>query len=392
MANIMDYLDWRGDLPLTVSPFNEVDGLILAELSFINFEGIVPPPELGRGVPLRDAAGTYFARHNGQEIDMGVLVPGRIPDLMCRMAHSVRFGGMLLNGYCELMDDAREQQFAALTVELGDGSIYLSYRGTDDTIVGWKEDLNMGYLEVIPSQTRALEYLGRMTRQYPDAKLRIGGHSKGGNLAAWAAVHLDEKLQRKRLIAAYNNDGPGFSRDLVDTPSYQAVADRLFTYIPASSIVGVLLEHAEDYEVVDSTARSIMQHEPLSWCVEGPRFVHLGQRSQLGQLSDGVLREWIGSMSPQEREQFSRAFFDILSRGGRTKTLEDLRSGGLAAGAALIREYAGADEEKKKIISEIFRRLAVDVKDELVKAAGAGVRRAGESILATGQAIADLRK
>lgn len=323
---------------------------------------------------------------------MGVLVPGRIPDLMCRMAHSVRFGGMLLNGYCELMDDAREQQFAALTVELGDGSIYLSYRGTDDTIVGWKEDLNMGYLEVIPSQTRALEYLGRMTRQYPDAKLRIGGHSKGGNLAAWAAVHLDEKLQRQRLIAAYNNDGPGFSRDLVDTPSYQAVADRLFTYIPASSIVGVLLEHAEDYEVVDSTARSIMQHEPLSWCVEGPRFVHLGQRSQLGQLSDGVLREWIGSMSSREREQFSRAFFDILSRGGRTKTLEDLRSGGLAAGAALIREYAGADEEKKKIISEIFRRLAVDVKDELMKAAGAGVRRAGESILATGQAIADLRK
>lgn len=323
---------------------------------------------------------------------MGVLVPGRIPDLMCRMAHSVRFGGMLLNGYCELMDDAREQQFAALTVELGDGSIYLSYRGTDDTIVGWKEDLNMGYLEVIPSQTRALEYLGRMTRQYPDARLRIGGHSKGGNLAAWAAVHLDEKLQRQRLIAAYNNDGPGFSRDLVDTPSYQAVADRLFTYIPASSIVGVLLEHAEDYEVVDSTARSIMQHEPLSWCVEGPHFVHLGQRSQLGQLSDGVLREWIGSMSSREREQFSRAFFDILSRGGRTKTLEDLRSGGLAAGAALVREYAGADEEKKKIISEIFRRLAVDVKDELMKAAGAGVRRAGETILATGQAIADLRK
>ena len=183
MANIMDYLDWRGDLPLTVSPFNEVDGLILAELSFINFEGIVPPPELGRGVPLRDAAGTYFARHNGQEIDMGVLVPGRIPDLMCRMAHSVRFGGMLLNGYCELMDDAREQQFAALTVELGDGSIYLSYRGTDDTIVGWKEDLNMGYLEVIPSQTRALRTLqgrqpfGLCRRQGPCR--RAGPHRSG---------------------------------------------------------------------------------------------------------------------------------------------------------------------------------------------------------------------
>lgn len=192
MANIMDYLDWRGDLPLTVSPFNEVDGLILAELSFINFEGIVPPPELGRGVPLRDAAGTYFARHNGQEIDMGVLVPGRIPDLMCRMAHSVRFGGMLLNGYCELMDDAREQQFAALTVELGDGSIYLSYRGTDDTIVGWKEDLNMGYLEVIPS---------------PDARARIPWPHDAA-VSGREAAHR-RTLQGRQPFGLCRGKGPG---------------------------------------------------------------------------------------------------------------------------------------------------------------------------------------
>ena len=258
MANIMDYLDWRGDLPLTVSPFNEVDGLILAELSFINFEGIVPPPELGRGVPLRDAAGTYFARHNGQEIDMGVLVPGRIPDLMCRMAHSVRFGGMLLNGYCELMDDAREQQFAALTVELGDGSIYLSYRGTDDTIVGWKEDLNMGYLEVIPSQTRALEYLGRMTRQYPDARLRIGGHSKGGNLSVYAAVKAPAAVQ-DRIVQVYNNDGPGFAKPLVGTPEHTRVADRILTVVPQSSVVGQLLEQEQNVE----SARS--PHSVHAW-------------------------------------------------------------------------------------------------------------------------------
>ena len=162
---------------------------------------------------------------------MGVLVPGRIPDLMCRMAHSVRFGGMLLNGYCELMDDAREQQFAALTVELGDGSIYLSYRGTDDTIVGWKEDLNMGYLEVIPSQTRALEYLGRMTRQYPDAKLRIGGHSKGGNLSVYAAVKAPAAVQ-DRIVRVYNNDGPGFAKPLVGTPEHMRVADRILTAVP----------------------------------------------------------------------------------------------------------------------------------------------------------------
>lgn len=288
MANIMDYLDWRGDLPLTVSPFNEVDGLILAELSFINFEGIVPPPELGRGVPLRDAAGTYFARHNGQEIDMGVLVPGRIPDLMCRMAHSVRFGGMLLNGYCELMDDAREQQFAALTVELGDGSIYLSYRGTDDTIVGWKEDLNMGYLEVIPSQTRALEYLGRMTRQYPDAKLRIGGHSKGGNLSVYAAVKAPAAVQ-DRIVRVYNNDGPGFAKPLVGTPEHTRVADRILTVVPQSSVVGQLLEHEQNVEIVRSDAEGMLQHDGFSWQVVGDHFIHLDGFSREGKVIDETL-------------------------------------------------------------------------------------------------------
>lgn len=375
MANIMDYLDWRGDLPLTVSPFNEVDGLILAELSFINFEGIVPPPELGRGVPLRDAAGTYFARHNGQEIDMGVLVPGRIPDLMCRMAHSVRFGGMLLNGYCELMDDAREQQFAALTVELGDGSIYLSYRGTDDTIVGWKEDLNMGYLEVIPSQTRALEYLGRMTRQYPDAKLRIGGHSKGGNLAAWAGLHLPKRYYG-RLLAVYNNDGPGFSRSLTELPEFALLKGKLHTYIPESSIVGVLLEHCEEYTVIASTARSIMQHEALSWCTERNRFIHLEERSTMGRHSDDVLRDWIGSMTPQERKDFTDAFFEILSMGGKAKTLEDVQEMGLGGAVALVKEYAGADEKTRRILVEIFKRLAVDIGGEVASSAQDGLKHA----------------
>ena len=386
-TTVTDYLTWRGDIPFSVDPFNEVDNLVLCIISYLDFSRF---PELLTRNP-KEAADLedICARLTEADDQLGLSQLSYIP-VARQAAACERFAGTKMFAFEDRSD--AQTQFAAVSFLLPDKSVFVAFRGTDTSLVGWKEDFNMSYLEAVPAQVRAAEYTAEIARVCRWHKLRIGGHSKGGNLAAWAAVHLDEKLQRKRLIAAYNNDGPGFSRDLVDTPSYQAVADRLFTYIPASSIVGVLLEHAEDYEVVDSTARSIMQHEPLSWCVEGPRFVHLGQRSQLGQLSDGVLREWIGSMSSREREQFSRAFFDILSRGGRTKTLEDLRSGGLAAGAALIREYAGADEEKKKIISEIFRRLAVDVKDELMKAAGAGVRRAGETILATGQAIADLRK
>ena len=352
MANIMDYLDWRGDLPLTVSPFNEVDGLNLEELSFINFEGIVPPPELGRGVPLRDAAGTYFARHNGQEIDMGVLVPGRIPDLMCRMAPSVRFGGLLLNGYCELMDDAREQQFAALTVELGDGSIYLSYRGTDDTIVGWKEDLNMGYLEVIPSQTRALEYLGRMTRQYPDAKLRIGGHSKGGNLAVYSAVFCGEAVQNQ-LMRVYNNDGPGFAWDISETPGHKRIASRIHTILPQTSVVGMLMEHEKRYQVVHTTYAGLYQHDGFSWQVLGTQFVHLDDFSREGKLVDETLSSWADSLNTQQREALADALYSVFTASG-AKTLSELTEEKLKSAAAMLKTYKNLDRETRRMVTEAF--------------------------------------
>ena len=254
----------------------------------------------------------------------------------------------------------------------------------------------MSFLSAVPAQARAVAYAADMVALCPDMPLRIGGHSKGGNLAAWAAIHLPADLQEHRLLSAYNNDGPGFARDMLETPEYLRVADKLHTYIPESSIVGVLLEHAEDYAVIDSANRSVMQHEPMSWSVIGPRFVHLGQRSQMGKLSDGVLQEWIGSMTPAEREQFTDALFDVLSLSGKARTLDDLRSGGLAGGAALLKQYAGADEQKKKIISEIFRRLAVDVKSELKRAAGEGLegvkKAAGEGLEAAKNAITSLTR
>ena len=303
---------------------------------------------------------------------------------------------MRLFAYTHEYDEAQAKQFDALSFLLPDGTLFVAFMGTDTSLAGWKEDFNMSFLSAVPAQARAAAYAADMSALCPDMPLRIGGHSKGGNLAAWAAIHLPADLQEHRLLSAYNNDGPGFARDMLETPEYLRVADKLHTYIPESSIVGVLLEHAEDYAVIDSANRSVMQHEPMAWCVIGPRFVHLGQRSQRGRLSDGVLQEWIGSMPPAEREQFTDALFDVLSLSGKARTLDDLRSGGLAGGAALLKQYAGADEQKKKIISEIFRRLAVDVKSELKRAAGEGLegvkKAAGEGLEAAKNAITSLTR
>ena len=310
MANLMDYLDWRGDLTLEISPFNEVDALILAELSFVDFDGIVPPPELGRGLPLNEAAEAFFARHGGKDVPMGVLVPDTISKMLRKLMTSPRFRNMTLNGYTALLDDSIEQQFAALTIDLGNGSIYISFRGTDDTIVGWKEDLNMGFLEEIPSQKQAVEYVARVARQYSDKTIRIGGHSKGGNLAVYSAAKSSGEIQ-ERIVAVHNNDGPGFAWDISETPGHKRIASRIHTILPQTSVVGMLMEHEKRYQVVHSTYDGLYQHDGFSWQVLGTQFVHLDDFSREGKLVDETLSSWADSLNTQQREALADAMLAV---------------------------------------------------------------------------------
>ena len=388
-GTVMDYLRWRGDLTFAQDGFNEVDDLVLCIISYLNFRRFddLRTTDPARAVALPDVA----ARLTEEDEQLGLSELDYIP-LMRLAAETERFRDVRMFGFTHEWDEAKEMQFDAVSYLLPDDTLLVSFMGTDTSLVGWKEDFNMSFLTAVPAQERATAYTVEMAAACPDRKLRIAGHSKGGNLAAWAAIHIPAPLQEQRLLDAYNNDGPGFSHDMVDSDAYRRVADKLHTYIPESSIVGVLLEHAEDYAVIDSSNRSVMQHEPMSWSVLGPRFVHLGQRSQMGKLSDDVLRQWIGSMTPQEREQFSDALFDVLSLSGKARTLDDLRTGGLAGGAALLKQYSGADEQDKKIIAEIFRRLAVDVKEELRKAAGQGLKTAEKGLTGVKNAITGLTK
>ena len=388
-GTVMDYLRWRGDLPFCRDGFNEVDNLVLCIISYINFHRFddLTTTDPAKAVALPEVA----ARLTEEDEQRGLSELAYIP-LIRLAAETERFRDVRMFGFTHEWDEAKEMQFDAVSYLLPDDTLFVAFMGTDTSLVGWKEDFNMSFLSAVPAQERAAAYTVEMATACRSRKLRIGGHSKGGNLAAWAAIHIPAGLQKRRLLAAYNNDGPGFSHDMVDSEAYRRVADKLHTYVPESSIVGVLLEHAEDYAVIDSSNRSIMQHEPLSWNVLGSRFIHLGERSQMGKLSDDVLRQWIGSMTPQEREQFSDALFDVLSLSGKARTLDDLRAGGLAGGAALLKQYNGANEEDKKIISEIFRRLAVDVKAEMKKAAGQSLKTAEKSLADMKHAITGFAK
>lgn len=356
MANILDYLDWRGDLTFAQSPFNEVDNLILAELSFVDFKGIVPRTGEGKSVFLAGAAEQYFARFPaGEKIDMGVLVPDEIPELLRKMAASRRFGALGLNCFEDKTDHERGEQFAALTVELGEGSVYLAFRGTDDTLAGWKEDFMLACTPQIPAQRMAAEYVAWVAKQYPRRKLRIGGHSKGGNLAVWSAVHAPANVQR-RIREVWSNDGPGFHTDILSLPEHADIVRRIITILPQSSLVGMILEHDEDYTVVRSSERGAWQHDGFSWEVRGPEFVHLHSVTRQGRRNDLVLKEWVRNMPLDQREKFVEGLFEVLTASG-AETLTELKEESLKGAAAMVRAMKDLDKDTREALSYAVKVL-----------------------------------
>lgn len=372
VTTVFDYLRWRGDLTFAQDAFNEVDNLILCIIAYLNFRRF---PELrSRDVDKAVLMSDIVPRMTAEDEQQGLSPNNYIP-LMKLAAESCRFAPVRLFGYETVRDETREMQLDALSFLLPDGTLFCAFMGTDRSLVGWKENLNLSYMDAVPAQIGAVEYVEDMAWRCPERPVRIGGHSKGGNLAAYAAIHIPEALQA-RMLDAYNNDGPGFRRDATDTAEYRRIAAKLHTYIPAASIVGVLLEHTEDYTVVASSSRAIMQHEPLTWGVLGSRFIRQEARSEFGKASDDVVREWLASLSPQEREKFSNALFDMFTQGGTVQSLEDVRQ------SELLKRLA-ADEKQRGIVSEALRRLMADVKDELLRTAEAGLKETAETLKET---------
>ena len=355
MANAIDYLNWRGDLTLEQSPFNEVDNLLLAELSFLDLTDIVGDVGADEGVELRQAVDAYFRRRQGRDLSMGVLVPDLILTMAEKMALSTRFAHMVLHGYRACLDPQAESQFAALTIDTGDGCLFLSFRGTDDTIVGWKEDFNMTFLPTVPSQTMALNYLKDVAAAFPRRKLRLGGHSKGGNLTVYAAVHCGARVQR-RIVTAYNNDGPGFKESLLEQPAYQAVRDRIITIVPQSSVVGMLLEHDDNYTVVRSSQQGVYQHDGFTWEVLGTRFVYADEISLEGRINDQAIRSFIGSLDDTQRAQFVDALFEVLG-STNAETLSQLESDGMKTLSAMLRTYKELGKEARQILNNAIKVL-----------------------------------
>ena len=251
MADLFDYLLWRGDLTLDMVPLNPVDTLILSELSYLGFEGLVPG-DFQHPVPLKVAAQAFLALPDREER----LHLKKDLELISACAETERFGDLRMLFYRSELLPEMESQFAAVTWLLPDGTALITYRGTDTTLTGWKEDFNMSFQTCVPAQEKALWYLEAFARVYPDLPLTVAGHSKGGNMAVYAATRCQPEL-RERVRAVHNHDGPGFQTQILREPGYREVLPKVRTFVPQSSVVGMLLEHEEPYTVVKSRQVSL---------------------------------------------------------------------------------------------------------------------------------------
>lgn len=351
MANLFDYLLWRGDLSFSSAPMNPVDALVFSALVYLDMQDIVPET-LDGSVTLQHATQSFLQL---PDVEKRVRVKNDLI-LLQEAAASIRFRDVRLCFYRSIFIPEEETQFAAMAFLMEDGTAFLAFRGTDYSLVGWKEDFNMSFQDSVPAQRAAEQYTISFAAGFT-GPLRLGGHSKGGNLAVYAGARLPLGIQN-RILAVYNLDGPGFTESMMGNAGYLRLVPKIHTYIPESSVIGILLEHEEPYTVIESRQVSILQHEPYSWEIMAGNFILLDSISAGSRFADLTIKNWIADMDQEQRSAFVDALFDLLSAGGATQVHDLLNPKSILA---FIRTLRKNEKTKKLLTSEMI---------ELLKAAG----------------------
>lgn len=345
MATIFDYLTWRGEIPLCdAAPLNEIDAVILSRFSNLPFQAVYHTKKETMGSFCRVMQN--FHREKFQ-------LDGDVP-FVRQIAGSKRFSDLYVTDYIKDNNPELEMQFAAVTIHLPGDILFLSFCGTDSTLLGWKENLNMSFRDNIPAQCAALSYAAKALKQYPECKgLYMGGHSKGGNIATYAAVCLPEEY-RHLVLGVYSCDGPGFSEDFISRNAFEEMAERVHTFLPTSSVVGRILEHAEEYELVQSTATSLYQHDLYTWVVEGPRLVRAEKSDDGSDIAYYTVRHLLEETTPEQRQFILDGVYSIVN-ATTLETPKEVSQEVVKLVPPLLKQVYHTQKDEWKTISEVFR-------------------------------------
>ncbi len=356
MPNLIDYIKWRGDLSFKTHKFNEIDMLVLCQISYLNFDELAPA-ELKAGMTLSALWNAFRSEPDFEKrADLGVMINPQTVDVFELAAKSERFENVRIAGYVNKIDIEREEQFSAMTyfTEKERKNPYVVFRGTDDTIVGWKEDFNMALSTDIPAQLDSIEYINNVAKLCR-GKICTAGHSKGGNLAVYAACFMNDSY-KKRLSVVYNFDGPGFTSKVRSTSAFDAVRSRIKSWYPYESIIGMLFEHDDGYTVIESSQKGVWQHDALSWQIEGRYFVTKPELDSKSIYFNRTFNTWLSKLPEQKLEKVIDAIFDVLAVTG-ARTNSELESDFFGNTRKIIKAIGSLDNDVRTEAGEFVKLL-----------------------------------
>lgn len=348
--NIRTYIKFRGDLDIKHHPFNEVDALILTQLSYIRFENIVPTIGDENTITIKDAAHRYQ-----KSVENNVFFYEEAEEIFAMMAVSPRYSNMTLCNFVNQIDLIEHKQFSALHVNVAPKQTFITFRGTDQTIVGWREDCNMTYMMPVPSQKSAVEYVNQTMKGGVFHKYYLGGHSKGGNLAIYSASYCEPKLQKK-LVHVYSFDGPGFNKKVVNDPAYLRIRDKISAFVPVASVVGLLMEHEEAYTIVKSSEKTFLQHDAFSWIINGTIFDVAETLDEFSTKTNTIIKNWFLNTAFEERKLLVDTIFDIFEQAGIIE-INNFSEIDLKKAGALLKAASSIQHSQREVVVKLMKLL-----------------------------------
>lgn len=350
MDDIFSYLDWRGDLLFSQDKVNEVDSLLFAQMIYVRFEDL-NGIDWNEGVTIASVCKELKKKYKIKDhsFSSSNSLEERSVNVILKMGIKRRFQDLILTNFVSNFNEEAQEQYASITIHINKDLMVIAYRGTDDSLVGWKEDFNMFFMENVPAQISARNYADFVISTYRK-KCLLTGHSKGGNLAVYSAVRANSKSQLK-MIGIYNHDGPGFLDAMIEDRHYQKMLPKIVTIIPESSIVGRLLEHQEDSIIVRSSQNGRMQHDATSWEVKGKEFVRIPDTSKSSKLWDAAISSWLRAMPKEQLQVTVDALFSILT-AAEMETKSDLSKDFLKKLPVMLKAMKELDVEAREYLTK----------------------------------------
>lgn len=353
--DIMDYLHWRSDLTFDERPYNELDAVAFCALGYEILDDVFKEKKM---MTLDEVAEQFFAIHDETVLKKRLSVSSRSYEVLKAMRQTRRYGSLILAGYVSEINHALDLQFSAMTLIHKGKWKAVVFRGTDDTITGWKEDFSMLYRNEVLAQRKAVEYMSEITkdesiinRLFGKMDYYVAGHSKGGNLAMYACAHVNESVQ-KRIKRIDNFDGPGFREEVWITASMKNILPVIRTYLPADSFFGRMFVNDSEKTIVKSRKNGLMQHDLYNWQVDVESLIRLETFEDSSEKAVFKLNELIKDHSESELQEIVESTFTLTETLGLIK-LSDVTKVDVLKAAKAVKELAELDNKTKKVLIEL---------------------------------------